>query len=238
MENHKDASKGIKVLPTTASSIHINPKFRNAHFNPNFINKNAQLQSQQAPQSTNIYINPKFLTDPSVVMPHFQMASVPPVAISFPRLPSPPVQIPPKNKIISKTSHKLIRQPIQTPPRQVMKDTGFAERIPLIKIGVRKLIRAGDSTSKSLTKRNTVIAVKLARKPPKKLIRKPLQTKYKIVKEQTTYKIDRRTIKAKLVSPVKRVGVAGTKFGLLRPGINESLTPTKVIITNHKLLRM
>lgn len=65
-----------------------------------------------------------------------------------------------------------------------------------MKIGSRKLIRAP-----SARPRPQPIA-------KAKVIRKPVQTKYKIVKEHSTYKIDRRSAHAKLsVMPLTRLSL-------------------------------
>lgn len=89
----------------------------------------------------------------------------------------------------------------------------------LIKIGSKKLVRI--PTTKTYAK-STKTATKTITK-----LRRPLQTKYKIVKEQTAFKIDRRSAKAKLASITKRTApLVPTSKKLW---INESLMPTKMV---------
>lgn len=82
---------------------------------------------------------------------------------------------------------------------------------PLIRIGSRKLIRAVHAT-----------AAKALSIVPK--IRKPIQTKYKIVKEQTAYKIDRRSLSEK-----RQKESAPTTQPYRAKWINEQLLPSQVL---------
>lgn len=232
------------MLPKT--SIHINPKFRNVHINPNFINK--LNQKQVNPPSTNIYINPRFLTNSQLIATTAMSNNV---TSTIPSLPSihinpKPLAIIPDNeqqmdcstaataKFITKTNRKLVRQPVAAAITAIKSNKPIVahksyEVTPLVKIGSRKLIRACSAAiSRSQTTKNVV---------PSKSISKPVQTKYKIVKERSTYKIDRRSLKTKTFSSSKRVSIDG-KTWISKTNLNECLTPTKVIVTNYKSRRM
>lgn len=233
------------MLPKT--SIHINPKFRNVHINPNFINK--RHREQVNPPATNIYINPRFLADSQLIT---TIADRNNATSTIPSLPSihinpKPLAIIPQNdqqmdcgtsataKFITKTSRKLVRQPvaattITSPPKKPLIVHKTYEVMPLVKIGSRKLIRACAAAPPSRSPVTKSVA-------PSMSISKAVQTKYKIVKERSTYKIDRRSVKAKTFSPSKRISISG-KTWISKNSLNESLTPTKVIVTNYKLRRM
>lgn len=205
------------MLPKT--SIHINPKFRKVHINPSFLGKPIIEKAVVAPP-TQIYINPRFLRH----HPHADKVSQLLTSndlvnheLSFlqsndqftQRLQEPlaDTSTPTRKKIIVRNSIKLPPSP-------------STHAKPLIKIGMRKLIRIGSQATKPTNIEKTA---------PK--IRKPILTKYKIVKEQNAYKIDRRSVKCK--RSVDLIAATATKKLLLssirRTWINESLAATKVI---------
>lgn len=245
------------------SSIHINPKFCNVHINPNFINKlNREqgnvLQSSQSSSSptsqpsTNIYINPRFLTDSQIISTTVVLNSTTTTSTSIPSIhinPEPLAIIPDQGqqiqttgdktaKIITKTNRKLIRQPVaisKSNATTILSKKTCVNKTPLVKIGSRKLIRAPTMTTTPSCRTQTI-----ANAPPQaKAISKAVQTKYKIVKARSTYKIDRRTLKAKVSSPVKKNNkISGKTWINKATGLNECLSPTKVIVTNYKLRRM
>lgn len=102
--------------PTT---IFINPKFKNAHINPNFL------------PNKKIHVNPKFLVQNNSISP----------------LPPPPVQQQPpasSSVIIRNTRRTLIREPRSnnsTIPQVTNKSVPFQQQ--LIKISNNKLVTAG-----------------------------------------------------------------------------------------------
>lgn len=199
-----------------------------------FLNKtiNSSVPHPSPPQpTTNIYINPRFLNNPIILQntriepafdDHFDDHEADGMDIDHNE---PEMVI---AQIYTNTSRKLVRKPALPPSSTVPSSpltkpsatqTPTMEKSRLLKIGSRKLIRSQPPRPKPLRIANA------------KVIRKPIQTKYKIVKEQTTYKIDRRSIQSKL-SPVKRLSLTRNWLG-----INESLTPRKVMVTNFKLLK-
>lgn len=240
------------MQPKPSSSVHINPKFRHIHINPMFFNKSVNAIPLPTP-STNIYINPRFLSDPDILRnSNSGMAiNTPTIELSD----EEPEQV--IAQIYTKNSRKLVRQPALTPTtRPVDASKPPSEKVHLVKIGSRKLVRV-NSRTKSLKVAKTIPKVCMGiskNKAPScftknflflsnifydgnfhipKVMRKPIQTKYKIVKEQSTYKIDRRSTKTKMISPVKRLSLSRSWSG-----ISECLTPTKVIVSSHKFFRM
>lgn len=196
----------------TSNTIYINPRFRNAHINPNFLpRKQLPPQSaanQQQQQPFNIHINPLFLSSSTTPVP---AAALPVRAPSL----HPPIQLP-KTSIISQTSRKLVRQPFaaQTSAsinRRAENTTNGAP--PLVKIGKRKLVRVRPVSNRApLSNSNNTIENKAKF--------------YVRVLDKTAYKIDRRS------SNGKRSSFHG---GI---NMNESLKSTRVIVTDRRLSRM
>lgn len=104
------------MVPT---SIYVNPKFKSAHINPNFLPKNVLQQS-----NVKIHVNPNFLSQKT------QISQSLPIPISINKAP-----------IITNTRRKLVRQSNNPPP--VLSKTTFPKN-SLIKIGNTKLIRVSD----------------------------------------------------------------------------------------------
>lgn len=96
-----------------SNTIHVNPKFKSAHINPNFL--------QKQPIST-IYINPKFLNE-----------------LKFEKIKINEQITPVRAEIITKTRRKIVRNssPAVTKSVSVKNET-----TPMLKIGNKKLIRA------------------------------------------------------------------------------------------------
>lgn len=174
------------------------------------------------PKSTSIHINPKFgkiHINPSFLNKlNAENATQKPIPTQIyvnpkflnrnnannaheERVPEPlaDTSMPCRSKIISRNCMKNVSATIQPKPVNTK---------PLVRIGSRKLIRIGSEN-------------KMTKKMPPK-IRKPIQTKYKIVKEQTAYKIDRRTLKAQQANIAKKLLKSPSKW------INESLLAIKV----------
>lgn len=95
-----------------ANTIHVNPKFKSAHINPNF------LQKQQISM---IHINPKFLNQE--IQPISIIDKISPV----------------KADIITKTRRKLVRISSPAVTERISVKT---ETTPMVKFGSKKLIRA------------------------------------------------------------------------------------------------
>lgn len=187
---------------STSQTIYINPRFKNAHINPNF------LQKPKAPSA--IHVNPKFLnkdTPKPVAVPHKEF---PPLAI-IPTMDTCENTYPNANR-------KFIRPGIttlRTAPVSTL-------QTPLIKLGSRKLVRASEIVKK--------VEGEFASLPKTPVVRKAVQSKYKIVKKIDAFKIDRRVSCTK-VSPIKKIGFVG-RYALNRASI---LTPKKIIISDQKL---
>lgn len=225
---------------STSSTVFINPKFKNAHINPNFLAKATPLQSVVTPNQIyinpkfkNAHINPMFLHKNSTIPTADPAATSAVVNIHISDLQTLPAQlsVAPLSEltsIVTKTSRKIIRQPMPTNAstlQAVNVPMNNAEFVPLLKFGKRKLIRATHVKSDDARKLSTLSA------NSKKSLKKPIHTTYKIVKGDALvdlYKIDRRLVRTR--TPIKsahRVGV-----------INETLSTQKVLITDRKLLRM
>lgn len=121
---------------TTASTVHINPKFRSAHINPNFISK----KPLQTNASNQIHVNPKFYND------YLQQCPSIPVATSQPSASyqSTTNRLPITAPIISKTNKQIVRQPLQPPktyPSRISKP--LLDKNPLIRKHPKSLVRQG-----------------------------------------------------------------------------------------------
>lgn len=216
---------------SSSSSIHINPKFRNVHINPNFLNKSNGVNNQTAtvtvePKAaiapTQIYINPLFLntcdsitstqsTKSTSRMVHAKenLAHIPSGYETFETM---AIIVEPLADTKIHTRTKIFHNPIKPKVTVATKTPTIVNSIDnsmksLIKIGSKKLVR---------------VSAKPFTKSPK--VRRPLQTKYKIIKEQTAFKIDRRSAMAKLAAITRNIVplVSSRKFW-----INESLMPSK-----------
>lgn len=232
-----DTEKPTTITNTTATtigstSVYINPKFRNAHINPNFLPKKP-LQSL-APPPNQIYINPKFKN--AHINPMFLQKNPPTttVAVTPNHNVAEKKEIPPnftpQTSIVTKTSRKIVRQSVvapniiqKSPPKLAQQKPVSVSAVPLVKLGKRKLVR--------LTQQLKTSSIS-------KLPTKPLHTLYKIVKgdmPKNLYKIDRRLVRSSISKnrmPIKSV------HRISSGGLNETLAAQKVIITNRKLLRM
>lgn len=218
--------------PSSSSSIYINPKFRNVHINPNFLSKSNGINQTVAEPTfatapTQIYINPRFLgngtgiamtkaTDSAPIMVHakenFVQTSAHMYHESLPLVAEPlaDTKIHTRTKIFNNPV-KVLNVPVAPKINTVVVRIDSTKS--LIKIGSKKLVRA---SAKTFTKPSQAIPI----------VRRPLQTKYKIIKEQTAFKIDRRSAKAKLAAITRNIVplVSSRKFC-----INESLMPIKTI---------
>lgn len=191
------------MLPNSSSStsrtVFINPNFKTTtHINPNFIIKKP---------STTIHVNPNFIDKIKETQDNQNAVK--------PQIQSLPMETKPLAKIIEKSKTKLVRvaQNNTIVPGITKKTISTCSvRSPLIKIGLRKLIRASTSVPSKLS-----ITNKLASN---------LSTTAK-------YKIDRR-IRTKSLNGVKKKKPFVSQFALNRG--NESLSSKKLLITTKKIL--
>lgn len=232
---------------TPSPSIHINPKFR-VHINPNFLTKSNGLNQQHATKlaesmfataPTQIYVNPRFfgntndmtqtpinttssnnnfhavgnVTKSQQVKAHEFHETIP-LAVE----PLADTKIHTRTKIINSRAKAVVPNLSRIAPLVLNKVENPTKS--LIKIGSKKLVRIPAKT----TTPSTSPFAKSSKSVSK--LRRPLQTKYKIVKEQTAFKIDRRSAKAKLAAVTLNVLPAVMSRKLW---INESLTPTKTM---------
>lgn len=146
-------------MPTNPQTIYINPKFRNAHINPNFLLKNrrqevstvalpqettVQIALPPPKQPTTIFINPNFLP-PNYDVPMSTTSTIfdppPPTTTTRPIVQAPQYA---RTQIISQTNRKLVRQPtIPVPPPVLAPNSPIVSqpRVPLVRVGIRKLVR-------------------------------------------------------------------------------------------------
>lgn len=226
---------------SSSSSIYINPKFRNVHINPNFLNKSngvnqiaassttttttatVSVEPKFAMAPTQIYINPLFLstcdsisstqaTNSTSMMVHAK-ENFAHISSGNETHKTMALIVEPLADTKIHTRTKIFNNPIKPKVLVTTKTSSIVNSLDnsmksLIKIGSKKLVRV---SAKPFTKSPKVI--------PK--VRRPLQTKYKIIKEQTAFKIDRRTAIAKLAAVTRNI-VSSRKFW-----INESLIPSK-----------
>lgn len=214
------------MKPKLSTTIHINPRFRNIHINPMFLSKTVAPPPAPAAPASNIYINPKFLNDPSILHNghgHQPEATVPMIDFDEDeeerKMDWEPESV--VAHIYTNNSRKLVRAPtLPSTPATISPVKASPSKPRLIKIGSRKLVRARPQPKP--------ISI-----PQAKVTRKPIQTKYKIVKEQSTFKIDRRTIPAKSKLPHKRLTLCRSLSGIM-----DLFTSTNVITSNYKLVKM
>jgi hypothetical protein len=212
------------------STIFINPKFKNAHINPNFLQANNK-----------IHINPKFLLAQQQQNAAIQSTAVMTIPVDPPPLPPPqlPQFIPPpppsNSAIIKNTRRTLIRVPVAPSrsnlPLQPAIPT-FSERKQLnhqqpsqqlIKISKTKLVTAAH-LMKCQQKENEII-----KQTTESIINsKKLHRKTEL--KDSIYKLDRRhdpqlKKKKRIVSTysIRRV---------------DAISPKKVVVSNRKLMKL
>jgi hypothetical protein len=192
------------------STIFINPKFKNAHINPNFL------------PSNKIHVNPKFLSQNSVAPSNPKPPEpLPAPTIAQYALPS----VSNNNAIIRNTRRTLIRAPVPRSADHVTQHN-FYQKTPqqqLIKVSKNKLVTAAH-IMRCQQKENEIIKNKT-----ESIIKtKKLQRKTESESRPSIYKLDRRA------SPVKKKKIIST-YSIRRV---DSLTPKKVVVTDKSLLRM
>jgi hypothetical protein len=191
------------------STIFINPKFKNAHINPNFLHTNK------------IHINPKFLSQNTNAVPDPEPPEALPVQPIVHRE-APAIN---SNAIIRNTRRTLIRVPISRSTNQVTQQkTSVGNKMPqqqLIKVSKNKLVTAAH-LMRCQQKENEMI------KSTTESIIKTKKLQRKTESKPSIYKLDRR------VSPIKKKKIVST-YSIRRV---DTITPQKVIVSDKKLLRM
>lgn len=236
---------------TTGSSIYINPRFRNVHINPHFINKTNASGEAAVPAHNhppNIHINPRFINahnvsqmpqSSSIVLADTSVNVTPITPYDNRRIitsnvddggggagipvvyanaePLADTKVHSRTKIIN-SSRATSTSSKALPSSAILKPAVNTAK-SLIRIGSKKLVRAIDRevlTTNKPTESKSITTV-----------RRPVQTKYRIVKEQTAFKIDRRSQLAKqkalLASKTPKIN------SIRKPCINESLVPQKTV---------
>lgn len=233
-------SSSTSSSSSSSSSIYINPKFR-VHINPNFLSKSTGISHHHHATTveptfvtapTQIYVNPRFFANTNGMTQSTVMHSTSsPIShtyaieseVAHDYNESTPLAVEPLADTKIHTRTKICNnRAITTATAAIPNLSKVAPHVNkvdptklLIKIGSKKLLRVPAKTSTSPFAKSSKSISKL---------RRPLQTKYKIVKEQTAFKIDRRSAKAKLAA----ITVNVVPMVLSRKlWINESLTPTK-----------
>lgn len=190
------------------STIFLNPKFKNAHFNPNFL------------QSNKIHVNPKFLVSTPAAEP----------AEKFPT--QTLSQTAPKiNPIIKNTRRTLIRAP-QADSRsnilpvvsssRIFEEKKIFQQHQLIKISKNKLVTAAH-LMKCQQKENEII------KNTTESIIKSKKLQRKTDTKDSIYRLDRRQL------PTHKKKKIVSTYSLRRV---DTISPKKVAVTDRKLLKM
>lgn len=210
-----------------ASTIFINPKFKNAYINPNFL----MMQST----NSKIHVNPKFLVQ--------QVSSD-----VQPPLPPPPAKVPEpppitQSAIIKNTKRSLIRKPEKIEPKvspisQLQQHTEHpveVRKMQLIKISNTKLVNASHLMDKQQKENETI------KKSTESLINaKKLQRKKENGEKMSIYKLDRT--KGLEASAKKKQRKIINQFSIKNVDLqkNQSIPNKKksVIVTSPKLLKM
>lgn len=208
-----------KKIPT----IFINPKFKNAYINPNFLKTNPNT----------IHINPRFLQQ-QIIVQNAQHQE--PQAISIAQI-KPAVPIPNSNAIIKNTKRSLIRAPQKIDSCNISSNKvvqgqklfpgNVTKKMNLIKISNTKLVNA-THLMKVQQKENEII-----KKATESLIKSKKLMK-KTESERSIYKLDRTKCSPGIGKKKKRVV---SKYSIRRIDSADKLTPKKVLVTGHKLLK-
>jgi hypothetical protein len=197
-----------------SNSIFINPKFKNIHVNPNF------LQSS----NSKVHFNPKFL-EANFLGAHLFASQQPPLPPSKPPVnpPLPPTPAINSNAIIRNTRRTLIRAPAVATRSNVISSSKepVALKLPtqpqhqLIKISKNKLVTAAH-LMKCQQKENELI------KNTTKSIIKTKKLQRKAEEPGSIYKLDHRTLKKKKII---------STYSIRR------VSPTKSILSDRKQIK-
>lgn len=211
-----------------STTIFINPKFKNAYINPNFL----------VPASKTIYVNRKFLNQQVMNQPPLP----PPIEqIKVPE--PPPLASTNKCAIIKNTKRSLIRVQEKLPsiqseiqePKPLTTDT-IEKKLNLIKISNTKLINASHLMKRQQKENETI------KKATESLIKaKKLQQKKANGQKQSIYRLDRRKDDKIQPSPVtpKRKRKIIQQYSIRSVDQAKSITIRKkvAVVTSPKLLK-
>lgn len=203
-----------------STTIFINPKFKNAYINPNFL--------LGATTNSTIHVNPKFLNQQ---VPTIQ----PPLPPPPPKVPEPPPLIV-KSAIIKNTKRSLIRAPekvesttpVQEHPAIVTK------KMNLIKISNTKLVNASHLMTKQQKENETI------KKATESLIKaKKFQQKKANSEQSSIYKLDHRKDSEAVSSKKKKKIIKQFSIkNVDQPNTPKKVKPTTPSSSGRKLLRM
>lgn len=214
-------------------TIFINPKFKNAYINPNFL----------VPTQTNstIHLNPKFFNQ------NFQ-PPLPPLPPPLPPLPPVKEKVPEpadnKSAIIKNTKRSLIRaapeknqknddKKIQLMPQKSSTIATENKKLNLIKISNTKLVNASHLMTRQQKENETI------KKATESLIKaKKLQRKKANGEKPSIYKLDRRKENHQPITPSKKKQRKIVKQYSIR-STSAGPSPKKkiIVVTNPKLLK-
>lgn len=167
------------------STVFFNPKFKNIHVNPNFLQQSSKVQVNQ---SNPIHVNPKFF------MAFESSASFKPPLPDEPPV-KPPLPPAPTNAIIRNTRRTWVRASSTSRPN-VAVPPAEANQLPqqtLIKISKNRLVTAAH-LMKCQQKENEII------KNTTNSIIKTKKLQRRSEKPESLYKVDRRNPKKKVIS--------------------------------------
>lgn len=197
------------------AKIFINPNFKKAHFNPNFLPQPAVIHPVSVPEVVpvittattasvpRVHFNPAFLeklnrqrNEEMLLLREMTLTSAEATVVPPPLLPQP-------NPIIKHTMRKLIRASsnVPAPPAAGPRPPLLA---PLVKISKNKLVRS----------------------VPVPAVEPPIPSS----KPRTSYKLDRRP-----TVPVPKAKSSIRRYSLVR---TNSISPRKVVITDRRLLKL
>lgn len=218
-----------------STMIFINPKFKNAYINPNFL----------IPPASKIHINPKFLNQ-QVLNSSLAQPPLPPpeekiIVPEPPPLPPPSLPAVNKSAIIKNTKRSLIRRapevlqgqisqmPKQSTSNEINRSSTSEKRLNLIKISNTKLVNASQLMKRQQKENETI------RRATESLIKaKRLQ------KKKTIYKLDHRNEKRNEESPKKKRKII-KQYSIRSVEQQKAITPAldekKTVLKSPKLLK-
>lgn len=205
------------------SKIYINPEFKKAHINPNFLTKNLpQAPTEPKPvaiAAPSIHFNPAFLERLSLRQ---QQQNEPRLSQESASAPTAP--IPQSNPIITNTKRKLVRASSAIPVSTTAVRTAPLVA-PLVKVSRNKLIRSVPAS---------VVVPHVAVNPTTKSAGVRIEKRFKLINgSKALYKLDRRPAGTLRLSLKPKSSVR--RFSLVR---SNSISPQKVVITDRKLLKL